>query len=259
MKDRYLGLFDSGAGGLTVVKILMDLLPNENIIYFGDTLNMPYGDKDTETLQKIVLDDIAFLSKFKLKTIGIACNTLDATSINMSLITSAPVYGVIYPASLRACEITTNNKIGVLATQATVNSKVYENTLKQLNPLLDITMIPCAKLAPLVEEGKIKCVETKQALLEYLNPLKEKGIDTLILGCTHYHALIDEIKTIMPEVNIVSSSECLAYEIKNHLINTNLLNDKLTDRKIYVSSNPEKFKQTVETIIGKNNIEVLLK
>lgn len=262
MNNKYIGIFDSGIGGLTVAKAIMEALPKENIVYFGDTLNSPYGDKKEEQIIELVKQDAKFLEQFDLKALVIACNTADA--IGRSTITKmydTPVFGVVGPASKYTCSISKNKKIGVIATKAAINSKAYEKAIKKIDENVKVYSNACPLLVPLVEQGKFTddCLETKQILAGYLKPLLEKGIDSLILGCTHYPLLTNMVRQIAPNINIISSSEAAAEKIKTDLTRLNMLSDELIKRQFYVSSNPEGFTKLANIFIENFNYDVKLK
>lgn len=244
MKNKYIGIFDSGIGGLTVVKSIMSMMENENIIYFGDTKNTPYGDKTPEQILSLVKDDVKFLNSFDLKAIVIACNTADSIARKtIGKDSNVPLFGVVEPASKKACELTKNNKIGVIATKATVDSKAYVETIHAYIDEATIYAQPCPELVPLIEQGKFKedDIEILDVLKEYLDPLIYEGVDTLILGCTHYPIIKHLIQMFMPNVNIISSSDCAAEYVKQELTKLNLLNDSKSDCRFYVSSDVNRF------------------
>ena len=262
MKEKYIGIFDSGIGGLTVVKSIIEMMPNENIIYFGDTLNMPYGNKSDEEIINFVLSNGAFLSSFDLKAMLIACNTADSVGRNeLKNHYDLPIFGVVQPASLKAVQTTINKKVGVIATAATVNSKAYESAISKLDSSVEVYCSACPELASLVEEGKFTKDDlyTVEKLNEYLKPLIDMDVDTLILGCTHYPLLTEIIQDIMPDVNIISSSDCAARKLHDYLEENELLNDKLLKREYYVSSDPERFIRVADIFMGKLDGEVKLK
>ena len=244
MNNKKIGIFDSGIGGLTVVKSIKETLSNESIVYFGDTLNMPYGDKSNEEIIKLVKNDVAFLSAFDLKAIVIACNTADSiASKSIKEDINVPIFGVVEPASKKACSLTKNSIVGVIATKATVSSNAYVNAIQQINPDITVLQVACPELVPLVEQGKFKesDIETIDILKEYLTPLMYGNIDTLILGCTHYPLLKDLINMLMPNVNIISSSDCAAEYVKNELEKLNLLSNEKSIDNYYVSSEINRF------------------
>lgn len=239
--NKYIGVFDSGVGGLTVVKHLISAMPNENIIYLADYKHMPYGDKTNEEIIKYVLDDVKFLNTFPLKAIVIACNTADSiASENIKQKYDIPVYGVILDASKKAIEVTSNNKIGVIATTAAINSNEYARQINNLNKNALVYSKACPFLVPMIEEGKfdIGNEEIRLILKDYLSPLIENDIDTLILGCTHYDLLSNIISDMYPNLNIVSSSRCIIDVLKNQLDKSE---NSIADRQYYVSGDSSKF------------------
>lgn len=254
--EKYIGVFDSGIGGLTVVKSIVETMPNENIIYFGDTAHVPYGTRSKEQITEYVLSDVKFLSRFSLKAVVIACNTADSAARENveEKYSDLPVYGVVAPASRKAAELTKNNKVGVIATNATVNSGAYEKTIHGYSPDIRVISLACPLLVPLVEEGRFKKGDKviEQVLKEYLTPLKEQGIDTLVLGCTHYPLLYDVITEIMGGgVTVISSSVAAAEELKKGLKEKNLLSETAdSERKYFVSDNAEAFKNHALIFMG---------
>lgn len=254
--EKYIGVFDSGIGGLTVVKSIVETMPNESIIYFGDTAHVPYGTRSKEQITEYVLDDVNFLSQFNIKAIVIACNTADSAARERveESYRDIPVYGVVAPASKKAAEITKNKKIGVIATNATVNSGAYEKKIHSIAPDIQVISLACPLLVPLVEEGRFKTGDKviEQVLREYLTPLKEQGIDTLVLGCTHYPLLTEVISEIMGEkVSIISSSVAAAEELKKGLLQKNILSDTPQGkRKYFVSDDAASFEKNARVFMG---------
>ncbi len=254
--EKYIGVFDSGIGGLTVVKSIVESMPDENIIYFGDTAHVPYGTRSKEQITEYVLNDVKFLNTFNIKSVVIACNTADSIAREKveKKYSNIPVFGVVEPASKKAAEITQNGKIGVIATNATVNSNAYERTIRKYNQSAQVISLACPLLVPLVEEGRFKKGDKviEKVLWEYLTPLKEQKIDTLVLGCTHYPLLHDIIKEIMGDgVNIISSSVAAAETLKNQLEQRNLLKETCgSKRKYFVSDNAEFFEKQALIFMG---------
>lgn len=254
--EKYIGVFDSGIGGLTVVKSIVESMPNENIIYFGDTAHVPYGTRSKEQIIEYVLNDVKFLSSFDIKAIVIACNTADASARETVIekYPDIPVFGVVEPASKKAALATKNNKIGVIATNATVDSGSYEKNIAKYNPDAEVFSVACPLLVPLVENGRYKKGDNviEKVLDEYLSVLKEKQIDTLVLGCTHYPLLYDIIADIMGnEVQIISSSVAAAETLKNGLESRSLLkHTPISERKYFVSDNAEHFEKQALIFMG---------
>lgn len=248
-KEKYIGVFDSGVGGLTVVKSLLEKLPNENIVYLADNKHMPYGDKTNEQIIKYVQDDVKFLNNYDLKAILIACNTADSiASDKIRQTSSIPVFGVIEDTCKQAVRLTKNDRIGVIATTATINADVYHKELLRFNPHIKVYNQACPFLVPLIEEGKfdIGNQEIRFILEDYLSPLIENDIDTLILGCTHYELLSEIIKDMYPQLNLVSSSRCVIDNLAKQIEQ----NDNTNNEQLYfVSSDSEKFKDVASMII----------
>ena len=252
--EKYIGIFDSGVGGLTVVKALLEKMPNENIVYLADSKHMPYGDKSNEQIIKYVLDDVKFLSNYDLKTILIACNTADSiASDTIRKNYNIPVYGVIEATAKVAAQTSNNHKIGVIATTATINSNEYPTQISKFEPHSKIYCQACPFLTPLIEEGKfdIGNVEMRYILEDYLAPLVENNIDTLVLGCTHYDLLTPIIHDMYPKLNIVSSSRCiidtLCKQIEKNKSNT-------SEQLYFVSSDKNRFSDIASMFM--NNIEI---
>ena len=202
MDRRPIGVFDSGLGGLTTVRELCRLLPGEDIVYFGDTGRVPYGSRSRETIIRYARQDVAFLRTFDLKLIVIACGTVSTTALDtLSRENSIPVLGVVDPAARAAARATRNGRIGLIGTQASIRSGAYEALIHDADPDARVTAQACPLFVPLVENGRFRrgdvVIETVAA--EYLEPLKEAEVDTLVLGCTHYPLLQDVISHQMGE------------------------------------------------------------
>jgi len=216
LDNRPIGVFDSGLGGLTAVQKLMETLPNEDIIYLGDTGRVPYGGRSRETIIKYARQDIAFLTSFDIKAIVIACGTVSTTALGeIEKDYDIPIVGVVRPAVERAVQVTKNKRIGLIGTVASINSGAYDKLILQRLPEAEIFSAACPLLVPLVENGRISrgdiMIET--AVSEYLAPIKARKVDTLILGCTHYPLIGDVIGDYMGEgVTLVSpGAETAAY------------------------------------------------
>lgn len=244
MDQRPIGIFDSGLGGLTCVKKVMELLPGEDIIYFGDTGRVPYGTRSAETVIKYVRQNIRFLKSFDIKYIIIACGT--ASSAALPLIQEewdVPIAGVLEPTCAAAARATRNNKIGVLGTQGTIRSGKYEELLKKINPEIQVVNKACPMFVPLVENGYLDTEVTEMIVEEYLLPLKEDGVDTLVLGCTHYPLLAPVISRIMgEEVTLINAGAETAVFAKAYLEEKQLLGGKKQGTaRYYVSDGVEGF------------------
>lgn len=250
-----IGVFDSGIGGLTAVKELNKILPNENIIYFGDTARIPYGSRSRETILKYAAQDIEFLKCFDIKMIIAACGTVSSVLSGKKTADDMPFTGVILPAAQTACSVTVNNKIGVIGTSATIRSGSYAKAVKTINPNISVYGNACPLFVHLVESGFTDRDNTVTKLVaqQYLRPLKEEGVDTLILGCTHYPIIKDIIGDIMGEgVKLISSGEEAAKYTLNCLTANGLLSDSEEKgvNRFYVSDSIELFKENARAFLG---------
>lgn len=257
MKDRPIGVFDSGVGGLTVVKQLMRELPDEEIVYFGDTARVPYGTKSESTIRKFSIDNVLFLLEFDVKLVIIACNTSSAIGLPfLSGSFSVPIIGVIKPGAKAAIRSTRNGRIGVIGTAATIASGAYEDEIKAINPRMKVYSGSCPLFVPLVEEGWANDGIVAIAARKYLAPFKNKKIDTLILGCTHYPLLKSAIQDVMGRsVKLVDSAEETAKEAKNLLEECGLKyrgSRRAGKARFYVSDAPDKFLTVAKRFLGKN-------
>ncbi len=214
-----LGVFDSGIGGLTVVKEIKRLLPALPIVYFGDTARTPYGTKSGETLRRYAEEDTGFLVSQGANIIVIACHS--AASVAREHVAARftlPVFDVVAPAMEEALAATRNHRIGLMGTRATVESRVYQEGLTRMDPKVQVVAQPCPLLVPLVEEGWLKRRETRMIVKKYLRPLKAAGVDTVVLGCTHYPLLKGIIAAkVGKRVRIIDPSEAVAKRIAAHL------------------------------------------
>ncbi|MCX5702534.1 MAG: glutamate racemase [Candidatus Omnitrophica bacterium] len=252
---KAIGVFDSGVGGLTVVKELIRELPYEDIVYFGDTARVPYGIKSRETVIRFSIENVLFLLKQDIKLICVACNT--SSSVALPLIKShfkVPVVGVITPGVKEAVYASQNKRIGVIGTRATIKSRSYENEIKQLDPGVSVVAVSCPLFVPFVEEGWLSGKVVVEVARKYLEPLKRSGVDTVILGCTHYPLIKPVIKEVMgKQVTLIDSARQVAVEVKNILATEGLLNrGRLGRQKFYVSDNPEWFRSLAKRFLGKN-------
>ena len=251
-----IGVFDSGVGGLTVVREIMRQMPNEKIIYFGDTARVPYGSKSKETVTRFSKQIVRFLQSHQVKTIVVACNTASAYALDdLEKETDIPVIGVLKPGAKTAAEVTKNGKIGVIATEATIGSQMYSKYIKELNKQVTIYGKACPLFVPLVEEGLWQDPVTDEIAKRYLTELIDIDIDTLILGCTHYPLIRSTLGRIMGEnVTLVNPAYETAMELKSLLEEKGLLNEehpKLGENQyqFYVSDGAEKFKRFANSII----------
>ena len=221
MDNRPIGVFDSGMGGLTTVRELASQMPNESVVYFGDTGRVPYGTRSRETILRYARQDVAFLRTFDLKAIVIACGTVSSTALpELSAEQDIPVFGVVGPTALRAAEVTRNNRIGLIATGATVRTGAYERVMRHANPMAEITALACPLFVPLVENGRTQPgdVVIETVVSDYLSPIKAAGVDTLVLGCTHYPLLSQVIQNYMgPEVTLLDSGAEVVRQVRERL------------------------------------------
>ncbi len=249
------GIFDSGIGGLTVLKEVRRELPHEDIVYFGDTARVPYGTKSKETVTRFSVENVNFLETFNVKMVVVACNT--ASSLSLSHLRDKfiiPVLGVIEPGSKQALSSTKNGRIGVIGTKATIGSNSYESCLKRLDPAVKVYSQACPLFVPFVEEGWLDDNITAKMARVYLEPLKAFKIDTLILGCTHYPLLAPVIQKIMGKrVKLVNSAEETARQTRHLLDELKLANRRKDQQstRFYVSDEPEQFRTLGERFLGR--------
>ena len=251
-----IGVFDSGVGGLTVAREIMRQMPNERIIYFGDTARVPYGTKSKETVTRFSKQIARFLQSHQVKTIVVACNTASAYAIeDLEAELDIPVIGVVKPGARMAADMTRNGKIGVIATEGTIGSGLYTKYIKSIREDATIYGKACPLFVPLVEEGLWEDPVTVEIARRYLNELIDLDIDTLILGCTHYPLIRSTIGRVMGEdVTLVNPAYETAIALKRLLAEKNLLNEVApplgsNPYQFYVSDGAEKFKQFANSII----------
>lgn len=225
--NRPIGVIDSGVGGLTVAKEIMRQLPHEQIYYLGDTARCPYGPRSPEEVKEFTWQMTRFLLRKNIKMLVIACNTATAVALDeISNKLTIPVVGVISPGARAALKITKNFNVGVIGTVGTIRSKAYETALKSINADIKVYSLACPKFVPLVESGECEGPLAKKIVAETLRPLRNKGLDTLILGCTHYPLLGKVIENVMgSDVTVISSGEETAREVSTILAYNNIMND----------------------------------
>lgn len=244
MRNRPIGIFDSGIGGLTVLGEVEKLLPCEDIVYFGDTARVPYGNKSKSTVIKFSHESAKFLQKKRVKMIIVACNTsssLALESLKKSL--NIPVLGVIEAGVARAVKVTRRKKIAVIGTKSTIKSNSYQKLIANKNKSIKIYSKSCPLFVPLVEEGTLNGKIVKEIMSLYLKGLRDKGIDVIILGCTHYPLLKPQISSYLRGVAIIDSAKEVASYAKSILKSKNLLSPKRRKPKVefYVSDEPKDF------------------
>lgn len=257
MDNRPIGIFDSGQGGLTVVRELMRTMPNESIVYFGDTSRVPYGTKSTATITKYARQDIEFLKTRDVKMIIAACGTVSAilpkeVSQNHGL----PYTGVVLPTAKTACKKTKTKHIGVLGTPATIKSKAYAKEIMKIIPDSKVTGIACPMFVPLVENGYTQKDNQVAKFIanEYLSPLNDTDIDVLILGCTHFPLLKPVISSVLKSnIELIDAGFETAHFAKKILTKENLLADEnSSSQEFFVSDDTENFKRGAVSFLGQD-------
>ena len=259
MRERPVGFLDSGLGGLSVVKEVKKLLPRENIEYFADNQRQPYGEKNQSELVKFTLQIINFLLMKKIKICVIACNTATAASLKKAReYFSIPIIGVIQPAVQDAIKITSSKKIGVIATEFTTKNQAYPKEIKRIAPEIKVFSNFCPEFVSIVEAGKFTAPETYEVAREYLKPLKDAQIDTLILGCTHYSFLKKVISNIMgPEVTLIDPAISTALTLKEILIQKGILKEEgKGEENYYTTGSPERVEKTAKIILHNDNFKI---
>lgn len=252
-----IGIFDSGLGGLTVLREVRKRLPGEDLIYFGDTARVPYGTKSQEAVRRYSLEIAKFLTGKNVKMIVVACNTASAIALDaLKRKISVPLLGVVIPGSKAALRKTENNKIAIIGTEATIRSKSYQRMLvKYSNRPLKIYAKACPVFVPLVEEGWLDNKPASDTALIYLSGLKSSGIDTLILGCTHYPLLKPLIKnTIGKDISVIDSADATARETEKILLSTGLISKKKAggSETYFVTDNSIKFRKLARRFLGRD-------
>ena len=253
--SRPIGIFDSGVGGLTVVKEIRKRLPNENIIYFGDTARVPYGTKSKETVVRFSIKNALFLLKYNVKLIVVACNTSSSVALpTLRRNFKVPIIGVIKPGAKDASQSTKNKRIGVIGTSTTIRSNAYKNEVLRNIPSVKVFTQSCPLFVPLAEEGWFDKKITLDIIREYILPIKTKAIDTLILGCTHYPLLRRGIKKVAGKgINLIDSAVSTAKAVDELLNREEIANKGRLKGKerFFVSDEPERFKIIGEKFLGK--------
>ena len=249
-----IGVFDSGIGGLTVVKALIEDLPSESIIYFGDTARVPYGTKSKSTIVRFSLENVEFLLRFGVKCIVIACNTSSSWALpTLRKYFKVPIIGVIRPGALAAVRQTTTKRIGVIGTTATIHSRAYEMAIHRIDPSINVFSQNCPLFVPLVEEGWLNGAISQQVAQKYLEPFRRQRIDTLILGCTHYPLLTSTIQQVLgSKVTLVDSARQTAIEVRGVLTGTEALCDGRSRPRyrFFVTDEPTHFNQLGQRFLG---------
>ena len=258
MSSRPIGVFDSGLGGLTAVKQLAKVLPNENIIYFGDTGRVPYGSRSNDTIKKYAMQDAKFLLSHNVKMLIAACGTVSSVATDLGKNLSVPYTGVVRPTAYAAVQSTKNNRIGVIGTTATINSHSYKTEIAKFNPNIQVFEQNCPLFVPLVENGL--CSENdmvvKLIVERYLEPIVNANVDTIILGCTHYPLLKNAIsKYVGKDIRLIDSGkETAKYAVKllteNNLLNTTPQGE--IEKNFFVSDSLGNFEKIAGVFLGEN-------
>ncbi|MBU1853952.1 MAG: glutamate racemase [Candidatus Omnitrophica bacterium] len=255
IENRPIGIFDSGVGGLTVVKEIFRVLPYEEIVYLGDTARVPYGTKSSESVKRFSIENFEFLLRFNVKMVIVACNTASSTSLPILRNRfKIPIVGVIKPGAERAAGLTKNGKIGVIGTATTVKSKAYEKEIKRICKTVKIVSKACPLFVPLAEEGLLNGKITFDIAKYYLNPLVRKRIDTLVLGCTHYPLLKKVISRVVgKDVKIIDSASSVAEEVANTLRSNKLLSSESRKpaNSFFATDAVEQFVKVGKRFLGK--------
>lgn len=256
--SRPIGVFDSGLGGLTVVKAFLRHLPQEPIVYFGDTARVPYGTKSQETITRFSGQNIRFLKKFDIKMVVIACHTASALALDSVIaeFPGLPILGVVDPASRKAVETSRSKRIGVIGTRSTIASGSFERAIKALEPNAQVFSAACPLFVPLVEEGRRSGEVVDLVVREYMKPFREQKVDSLILGCTHYPILADRIREALPGVTLVDPAEETAMSAKFVLKELGLAAEISTKSpapiRYFVSDDPQNFKKLGGEFLGQS-------
>ena len=257
MNNNAIGVFDSGLGGLSAVKEMLKAMPNENIIYFGDTGRVPYGNRSNDTIRRYAIQDANFLLTHNVKMVIAACGTVSSVAPDLESVLKVPYTGVVLPTCYTALRVTKNGKIGVIGTSATINSHSYKTRIQQKNPDIEVFEQDCPLFVPLVENGFIDRNDMVVTLIveRYMKGLKDAGVDTVILGCTHYPILKDAIQDFMGEnVTLIDSGKETALYTKKVLEEQGLVNTENCEKsaQFFVSDTPDNFEKIASLFLSKD-------
>lgn len=248
-----IGVFDSGVGGLTVAREIMRQLPGEDLVYFGDTARVPYGSKSKNTVLKYSRQIVRFLRTKDVKAIVVACNTASALALDdIAAEINIPIIGVVKPGAKMAVETTKTGNVGVIGTESTIKSGIYNDYIRELNPDITVVSKACPLFVPLVEEGLIEDRVTDDIVARYLQEMKEYRVDALVLGCTHYPLIRNTIKRFMGEsVHLVNPAFETAKSLKELLIEQGILNTsrRKPEYEYYVSDGVDKFIAFADSVL----------
>lgn len=255
MDKRPIGIFDSGLGGLSAVKAVLKLLPEEDIVYFGDTQRVPYGSRSKKTIEKYADEDIAFLKQFDCKLIMAACGTVSSVAVDATSKIKEPFVGVVKPAAAAAVKATKNNKIGVMGTWATINSNAYSKEISKLNPDAVVSGVSCPVLVTLVENNWIDSDDyiSREIIKRYIDPILADGVDTIIMGCTHFPHLTPIIQSVAGEgVALIDTGFEAVMQAKKILLETGLANspDHKGSAQYFISDKTQNFSMIAKTLLG---------
>ncbi|WP_035053988.1 glutamate racemase [Carnobacterium pleistocenium] len=262
MKKQAIGFIDSGVGGLTVVREAMRQLPNESIYYVGDTARCPYGPRPEEQVKQFTWEMTHFLLNKDIKLLVIACNTATAVALeDLKKKLAIPIIGVILPGSRAAIKATKNNRIGIIGTEGTVNSDKYKKMIQSKDFLASVNSLACPKFVPLVESNEYKSAIAKKIVAETLKPIKNKKIDTLILGCTHYPLLRPIIQNVMGDsVTLIDSGAETISEVSTILDYFNLAelsnNKEVSERKFFTTGSTQMFNDIASQWLGDEALDI---
>ena len=264
MDNRPIGFFDSGLGGLTCITPLCKILPEERVIYFGDTARTPYGSKAPATIKSFSMQIADFLVSNDVKMLVIACNTISATCLSdlREKYPDIPIIGIIKPAAERVARVTSiDNHIGIIGTKVTISSGAYVKALRGINPDLNISSVACPAFVPLIEEGIINSDIMELTIKYYMEDfILENRIDTMVLGCTHYPLIRNSIERLFPDVRIINPSEEIVFAIRDELFRRDMQasGSKLTST-FYASDLSENFIRMIDSIMSGSEVEVKFK
>jgi glutamate racemase len=253
VSERAIGVFDSGVGGLTVFKEIAELLPGEELVYLGDTARVPYGTKSPPTVLRYALEAAAFLSDQRVKMLVVACNTASSVALTeLEERFSLPVIGVIEPGARKAAALTRSRRVGVIGTEGTIRSGAYTRAIQAIDPAIEVFSMACPLFVPLVEEGWVDHPVTHLTAREYLTPLLHQGIDTLVLGCTHYPLLKGTLRAVLGAgVQLVDSAQETA-ALVSHLLRQRdqYRRSPAAPARIFVTDVPARFERVGGTFLG---------
>ena len=255
-----IGIFDSGIGGLTVVKEIIKILPREDILYLGDTARVPYGIRSPDTVMRYALENTEFLLHRGIKMLVVACNTVSAIGLDtLEEKTDIPVVGVLNPGAKAAIKATKKGRIGIIGTEATISSNAYQRAIRSFGNSTKVFGTACSLFVPLVEEGLFEGKITELIVERYLSDLKSRDIDTLVLGCTHYPMLKKQIRAFMGYgVILIDSAVETAQTVRDILTEAQLLNNTgpLPERRFFVTDSPGRFQRIGATFLGNEITEI---